>query len=227
MQTKITLHRKALKRLPFYDYLRNLRQPYSQKRQLEEWKRNGEPVPPPHLIKQQMIKDCAKRHNLQVFIETGTYYGDMVEAVMDTFSTIYSIELSAQLADKAKRRFRKAEKVEIIQGNSKTVLEDLVSKLNRPTFFWLDGHFAGGETARGDEDTPIFGELMQIFKTPPPRYVVYIDDARCFGSKDYPSYPRIEALLDFIAKARNDLDIEVAYDSVRIVPKVMRFENSR
>ena len=36
-------------------------------------------------FKQEIIKAGAKEHNLKYFIETGTYLGDMVDAVKDIF----------------------------------------------------------------------------------------------------------------------------------------------
>ncbi|MGO8684405.1 MAG: hypothetical protein ACLQUT_07505, partial [Thermoleophilia bacterium] len=61
-----------------------------QKRELIEWGRQGKPVPPPHIVKQRTIRSFAERFKLNIFVETGTYYGDMVEAVKGNFSQIYS-----------------------------------------------------------------------------------------------------------------------------------------
>jgi hypothetical protein len=62
------------------------------------WTLRGKTAPPPHVIKQRAIKSYARRFGLSVFVETGTYLGDMVEAVRPHFKKIYSIELSEELA---------------------------------------------------------------------------------------------------------------------------------
>lgn len=62
----------------------------------------GKPIPPPHLIKQETVKEYAHKFSIDILIETGTYLGDMVFAMKDVFSQIYSIELDSDLCMKAK-----------------------------------------------------------------------------------------------------------------------------
>jgi len=64
---------------------------------LAEWERQGRPVPPPHVAKQRVLREYAERYHLKIFVETGTYRGDMVEAMKHLFHKIYSIELSDTL----------------------------------------------------------------------------------------------------------------------------------
>src|SRR2546425_6234629 len=49
----------------------------------------------------------------QIFVETGTYRGDMVEAMKPLFHKIYSIELSDALFAEAQRRDRKSTRPEL------------------------------------------------------------------------------------------------------------------
>ena len=49
--------------------------------------------------------DFQKRFSLDMFIETGTYIGEMVNAVRSRFKKIYSIELGPELYQKAVKRF--------------------------------------------------------------------------------------------------------------------------
>ena len=95
-------------------------------------------------------------------METGTYYGDMIAAMMPQFDAIYSIELSDELYDRARRRFRGSDKVTLIHGDSAVELAAIVRGLDRPALFWLDGHYSGGETAKGATETPVLAELEQI-----------------------------------------------------------------
>ena len=187
------------------------------KKELIEWERNGRPAPAPHIIKQLTISWFAEKFGLGILVETGTYYGDMVEAMKGEFSQIYSIELSKELYQDAKKRFEGEDSIEIIHGDSGIELGNLIGRINQPALFWLDGHYSAGDTAKGDKDTPIFEELGHIFNRTHSGDVVIIDDARLFGTD--PAYPSIEELSDFIKAKRSDVNIEVEDDSIRITPQ--------
>lgn len=200
--------KEVIKRTPLYSALRA--------RELEEWERRGRPVPPPHIIKQLTIKHFAERFGTRVLIETGTYYGDMVEAMKPYFNQIYSIELSNDLYNKAKRRFAEDDRITIIHGDSGIELGKIIAKLDEPALFWLDGHYSAGVTARGVKDTPIYEELSHIFNSPLRGHVIIIDDARCFGAD--PAYPNIDELREFIRPNYPNAKIVTENDSIRILP---------
>ncbi len=211
------LMKDAIKRTPLYSPLRNWLSVRRQKRELIEWERHGRSFPIPHIVKQHTVRSFAERFGLKVLIETGTYHGDMVEAMKGHFSQIYSIELSKELYEKANKRFAGEKKIKLIHGDSGIELGKLIGRLDQPALFWLDGHYSAGETAKGDKDTPIYEELTHIFNTPHGGHVIIIDDARYFG-KD-PAYPSIEALSNFIRTKRPDASIEIEDDSIRITPE--------
>jgi len=211
------LLKKIIKKTPLYTPLQNWISARRQKTELIKWERNGKPVPPPHIVKQQTIRSFAEKYELKILIETGTLFGDMVEAMKGNFSQIYSIELSEELYEKAKKRFNGDGNVRIIHGDSGVELGELVTMIKDPALFWLDGHYSAGVTAKGDKDTPIYEELTHIFNTPNRGHVIIIDDARCFGTD--PAYPSIEELSNFIRTKRPDADIEVENDSIRIMPR--------
>jgi hypothetical protein len=210
------LLKDLIKKTPLYAAMRGWAFARRQKRELADWERHGRPVPPPHIVKQRTIRDFAKKFGLKVFVETGTYYGDMVEAMKPYFSQIYSIELSNELYEKAKRRFAGDERIKIIHGNSGIELGKLIVSLDQSALFWLDAHYSAGVTARGEKDTPIYEELTHIFNSQYSGHVVIIDDARCFGTD--PAYPSIEELSDFIRARYPNAKIEVENDSIRIIP---------
>ena len=210
------LLKELIMRTPMYLPLKNLVKSRKQKKEFIEWERRGKPVPPPHVLKQRVIKGFAAQYGLRTLVETGTYYGDMVEAMKYYFDHIYSIELSKELYEKAKKRFEGDERVKIIYGDSGVELGKLLNRIHQPTLFWLDGHYSAGVTAKGDKDTPIFEELTHIFNAQNSGHVVIIDDARCFGTD--PAYPTIKELSDFIRTNKPDAKIVVEYDSIRITP---------
>tara|TARA_B110001454_G_scaffold216159_1_gene238916 strand:+ start:1162 stop:1818 length:657 start_codon:yes stop_codon:yes gene_type:complete len=208
------LLKEIIKTPPLYIPLRNWLHAKRQKKELIEWENEGRPVPPPHIVKQRTIRSFAEKFGPKILIETGTYYGDMVEAMKGYFNQIYSIELSEELYEKAKKRFDGEENVRIIHGDSGVELGRLVGRIEEPALFWLDGHYSAGVTARGDKDTPIYEELTHIFNSHLSKYVIIIDDARCFGND--PAYPSIKELSDFIKAKRPHAQIEVKDDSIRI-----------
>ena len=208
------LLKEYIKTTSIYTPLRNWINPRKQKKEFIEWEKHGKPIPPPHLAKQRIIKSFAEKYELGTFVETGTFYGDMVEAMKGYFDRIYSIELSNELYEKARKRFDRDKRIEIIHGDSGVQLGKLLERIDQPALFWLDGHYSAGETARGDNDTPIYEELTHIFSVPNSEHVVIIDDARCFGT--HPAYPAINDLSDFIKAKKPDAKIEVECDIIRI-----------
>lgn len=197
--------------------LRSIQVGRRQKRAYGRWEEAGCPNPPPHLIKQRVLREHAQNFGLEILVETGTYRGDMVHAMRNDFKKIYSIELSTELFEAARRRFHGASNIEILQGDSGIVIAQLIPKLDRPTLFWLDGHYSAGMTARGAKDTPIFEELGHIFNSSMKDYAIVIDDARLFGAD--PAYPTMQELKDYIKSHRPDAVVSVDTDSIRIAPK--------
>jgi hypothetical protein len=193
---------------------------WKERREVARWEAIGRPAPPPHLIKQQTLREYAKKYSLEVLVETGTFKGDMVAAMMEDFSAIYSIELANHFFEAAVQRFWNQDKVTILQGDSGKVLEELVPKLERPALFWLDGHYSSGDTARGDKDTPVMEELGHILARKDLRCVILVDDARCFEGQSEQVYPSMEEVRDFVAERRPGWTVEVATDCIRIAPPI-------
>lgn len=211
-----SLIRAIVLRTPLYRPLRNFLDRGRDRRAIDEWRRAGSSIPPPHAVKQAVLRDFARRYRLAVLVETGTYYGEMVHAMTYAFRRIYSIELSDDLCQRARDRFGGQAHVELIHGDSAQELPAVLSRLSGPALFWLDGHYSGGETARGAEDTPILAELEQILSVAEVGHVIVIDDARCFGTDL--AYPTLEALKEFVLARRPGCRYEVAGDSIRIAP---------
>ncbi len=190
---------------------------FIEKREIAIWKKSGKPLPPPHVVKQIALREYARKFGLAILVETGTYLGDMVAAMMEDFETIYSIELSKDLYVKAVARFRGIEKVNLIQGDSGEELRRVVGEIDRPALFWLDGHYSAGITAKGEKETPVNEELETLLSLPDKHHVIVIDDARCFGSD--PAYPTLEEVIALVSAKRPDLQVEVKDDSIRIAPR--------
>ena len=172
--------------------LRILRNKLVEKKQYNAWLKKGKPIPPPHLVKQNLLKSYKDKYKLNILIETGTYLGDMVYAQKNNFNSIYSIEIQSFLYEAAKRRFKNFKHINILKGDSGKVLNEIMPKINEPALIWLDGHYSGGITGKSDINCPIYSELGAIFSTPNDN-VILIDDANCFdGTNDYPTYENLE-----------------------------------
>jgi hypothetical protein len=124
----------------------------------------------------------------------------MINATLNRFSKIYSIEIKKELAEQAARRFRRyGDRIEILFGDSARLLPRLLqADLPDRVIFWLDGHYSKGKTGRGDVDTPILAEIEAIAASRKDRRdVILIDDARHFGRlKDYPTREAMIALIE-------------------------------
>jgi hypothetical protein len=178
------------------------------------WEKQGRPSPPPHIIKEELIRDYAKNFNTNILIETGTYLGDMVHAMKKSFSKIISFELDQTLAAQAQKRFANDDHIQVVQGDSGKLLADYLAPINEPCLFWLDGHYSGGITAKGTLETPIKNELTAILSHPVNGHVILIDDARCFtGENDYPT---LDELKSFVQEHKPDSRFTMETDVIRI-----------
>jgi hypothetical protein len=213
MQTTV---RQIAQAMPFYHTVRNWWRQRTQQRLEQTWYAQGCSTPPPHLVKQKALRDYAQRHQLKIFVETGTFLGDMVEAMKPYFDKIYSIELDHRLYVKAKARFARQNHITLIEGDSGVKLAEVMREFDQPALFWLDGHYSAGNTARGREDSPILQELDHILASPEPGHVILIDDARCFASD--PLYPSLQEIETFVTQRRPHAQFKILNDIIRIEP---------
>jgi hypothetical protein len=186
------------------------RSDFYQNKLIKEWESQGNF----HMVKEKSIIELQKKFNCDYFIETGTYHGEMVYKLYNYFRNLITIELDMNLFQSVKRRLRKYTKIEFIQGDSGKVLPGLINKISSPCIFWLDGHYSGGSTARGEKDTPIVEELNTILSQQLD-HVVLIDDARCFGNPDYPDYPTLIRIQNLVASKKPGYNFEVCGDIIR------------
>ncbi len=196
------------------------RRPAAQRRVLDEvrraWEAEGKPVPAPNALKIAEVVAHAQRFAPRVFIETGTYRGDTLDAVKHHVAKAWSIELAPELASLARVRFAVDANVEILCGDSALLLPRVLDDLYEPALFWLDGHWSMGETAKADDsETPILAELDAVLGHRSRDHVVLIDDARLFGSGDYPPIAEIEAM---VRDRRPEWTFTVADDIIRMHP---------
>jgi hypothetical protein len=189
-------------------------QPVVEALSVRDWRKNRTP-PAPRSVKAQVIRRFAAGR--RAFIETGTFYGDMLAAVQKDFARLVSIELHPRLARRAARRFQGDPRVSIVHGDSATHLEPVLREAAQPAVLWLDGHYSGILTARGEGgDTPILRELDVAFRAGTPQDAILIDDARLFGRD--PAYPTVAEVEARVRAARPNGSVRVEDDIVQILP---------
>jgi len=180
------------------------------------WKLRGEPRRIPHIIKQRTVLEYAQAFALTTLIETGTYYGEMIAAVVERFHKIYSIELDPELAKRARQRFHKYSQVEIIAGDSQAVVPQLLQRLNERCLFWLDAGYCGWGGGIGNPNR-LGSEFSAILSDRIPDHVILMDDADGInGEGGSPTLPELIALIESSYPKRC---IEVAHNIIRITPR--------
>lgn len=126
-----------------------------------------------------------------IFVETGTYEGETVDNIRNHFKKVYTIELDPRLAQQATQKYASDPHVRVIFGDSGNELPKLCKNIDQTTFFWLDGHFSGGKTAKGLKDCPVLEECQAIAENCKEACIVTIDDTRLFGTKTSEDYSDI------------------------------------
>jgi hypothetical protein len=191
----------------------NAKRRLAYRRAYMKWRLQGKPLPPPHLAKQVTVKRYQKEYGLHAFVETGTYLGEMIEAQRNRFEKLISVEVSAELHARAVEIFKSRSHVTLLLGDSGELMPGILERLEgRPALFWLDGHYSGGNTGKGQLETPIAKELNAILASPA-HHVVLVDDARLFNGTD--DYPTLETVAETAARA--GYAMAVADDIIRLV----------
>lgn len=177
----------------------------------------GEGNPAPSMLKRKTVAAYAKNCRCNILIESGTYLGEMVEYQEKNFDKIFSIEIADIFYEFSSKRLKKHKNISILKGDSSTVLGKVCKKISQDdrVLFWLDGHYSGGQTGKGEKECPIYEELTNIFETRADQDAILIDDARCFnGEGDYPALPE---LCMFIKQERKNANIEIKDDMIRVI----------
>lgn len=198
--------------LPIDPILRRMQQIY----EVGRWMSSGRKGAAPHLVKQRLVRTLARQCGTPVFVETGTYLGDMCLAMRRRFRAIYSIELDRRLHQRAMALFAGDPHVTVLHGDSAATLPRILDDVDVPCLFWLDGHYSSGVTARGSVDYPIIAELGHIGAHPVDRHVVPIDDAGLFTGTD--GTPSLSEVIAAARAAAPDHRIEVTHDVIIVAP---------
>ena len=165
-----------------------------------------------------LIKKVQSENNIKIFVETGTFIGNTLIGLRQSFQKLYSIELDKGIYRLAKKRLADHANVEIIHGDSAKHLPKILNDISEPAIFWLDAHYSSGVTGLGELQTPVLRELKAIFDHPIKKHYILIDDVKDFNGLN--DYPTVNALLNFISNYGNDLYIGRVEGQVFIVEPI-------
>lgn len=172
--------------------------------------------PPPYDAKANFIAGKGREHDLGVFIETGTFRGEMLQQQLPNFKKLISVELSQELYEAACNRFKESPQVRLVQGDSGVKLAEVVKDLNEPALFWLDAHYSIGITAGRGINAPIFKELSCLAGRRQYRDAILIDDARLFGW-DF-GYPSLKMVKKYVSEHWPNHQFQIESDVICIIP---------
>ena len=131
----------------------------------------------------------------------------------ELYAKVISIEIDDTLYQKAAARFADDAGVQIVHGDCSKELLVVLATLREPAVFWLDGHYSGAGTGKGDLEDPILVSLGQITTHPVKEHVIFIDDARNFdGRGGRPDLSEVCSRLktinrNYILRIQNDIVI--------------------
>lgn len=167
-------------------------------------------------LKRSLLLDLKQIFNIDLFVESGTCWGHTTAVAATVFSEVHSIEILPELYSKAQKRFANVENVFLHLGDSGTVLNNLISFFDKKILFYLDGHYDGGASGRGEKNTPIREELAAIKNANQLESVILIDDIADFQDSLYSEhvrntcfegYPNLKELVSELLKINPDYHI--------------------
>lgn len=136
------------------------------------------------------------------FAETGTNEGTTPEYIAQGwpwFQRIFTVELKLAAYVYAYQRLSRFPHVECFYDDSVRWLSGFCREPIPPTLFWLDSHWCGPGSARGEQECPLLGELAAIGGLEAKAkagsrqsHVVVIDDARLFTAPPPPPHDAAE-----------------------------------
>lgn len=165
---------------------------------------------------------------LRVLVETGTFEGQSLADLHDTFEILHSVELSHQYYQAAVARFAGTHKINLYQGDSASVLRHLSIELSKvSTLYFLDAHWCVATNTAGQaSQCPLLAELRAIGKLNE-QSVVLIDDARLFlaaplSPHEITHWPNFHQIVEQLMLIGCSHDLMVVNDVIAFFPKSAR-----
>jgi hypothetical protein len=159
--------------------------------------------------KQALIVATIKERGLTVFIETGTYQGDTLAAVLAAcvppIEQAMSCELHPENYVHCLERFHRQH---VWGESSETWLPKMLAQTDEPALIWLDAHHSDADSAGTHDTCPLRAELKACLASTL-NHVIFCDDARFLGRGNWPTLAEIHEMA-------TGWNVQVADDIVRI-----------
>lgn len=137
--------------------------------------------------KARQIRALARRVGAKTLVETGTYLGNTTARVAASFSRVWTIEIDAELHRQASAYLKPRPHVECLLGDASVLLPQVLARPEAvDVLVFLDGHFSGGVTGRGEMDEPACEEIEMMSPFAEKIRGVIVDDFREFGRGEWP-----------------------------------------
>jgi hypothetical protein len=165
------------------------------------------------------------------FVETGTYLGDTLAQLSSDFDSLHSIELSHDYFTRASARFAGQPMIHLVNADSTSGLKSVLGGLPvERALFWLDAHYSGGDTAKGQSNTPVWSELEAILAHPQRSDIILIDDLRYFWQarpgflqhEALVGYPSAGEIMQLLGGAARGYDCFTLSDALLAIPSNLR-----
>lgn len=120
--------------------------------------------------------ELLRRHPADVFVETGTGWGNGIIVALCTglYGEIYSIEADPAYHDAARDLFEGNRIVHLVHGNSAAAIRGVLDGIRNRALIWLDAHSE-------HHPNPLFEELAAVANLPVKDHAILIDDRRMWG----------------------------------------------
>jgi hypothetical protein len=139
---------------------------------------------PEAAYKRGLLRRVQTLYKLPYFVETGTFQGSTPKSLHSLFERLWTIELDDSLFERTRRRLKAYPNVVCLHGDGKEELKKVIPLLDGPAPFWLDGHYSGLGTAKGEISAPLLEELSIVMQSPIKGHVIAIDDMSDFCQRE-------------------------------------------
>lgn len=174
-------------------------------------------------IPKELALQLQRQYGIETFVETGTYYGGTAVWASSHFKDVFTIEFAKPIYDQVVKTHGSLSNVHFIFGNSREELPKITAALDKPTLFWLDGHWSVGETYGENDECPILDEIGAILQSPFAHFIL-IDDARLFLAPPpeplhIEQWPTIKTIVDHFSSTAHRYEVFVYEDAIIAVPQ--------
>jgi hypothetical protein len=184
---------------------------------VQDWIEEGQPVPPPQTVKVLMLANALSAGGSRRFVETGTLKG-LTSGLMAWMPdvTVDTVEISQKYYELSEEKLGDFSNVNRHLGDSGVVLPRIMDGLDEPAVFWIDAHFSGGDTGKGDLMAPVKAELNSLLGHHVKDHIILIDDMRDFSG--FGGYPEASEVVEWIGQQLTDHRCEIFYNILVCMP---------